>query len=156
MTSGGRRAGFQTAVFALIFVLVLLIGLFAMLILHRPPRVAKEMLPPKVTQPDADEAPLVKSATLEIHFYLDTTESMRGFLTQPEGRKNYFNEILDKALGILKEGWTEAHVHFWGFGQKDTAAANRAAAPVPIELRSFLGKPDAFTGTKTFIDTAIH
>jgi hypothetical protein len=144
MTSVGRRSGFQLAVFALIVVLLVLAGLVAAVVLHKPNHGGKaSMLPPNISE----EAPLTKSGSIEINFYLDITESMRGYLSQPEGRKNYFNEILDKALGILKEGWTDARVHFWGFGDEK---------PVPVELRNFLGKPDAFKGRHTLIDKAIQ
>ncbi len=137
ITPNGRRSGFYLAlcVSAAFLVSTGCRGC------HRPERVAL---------PDPDDFQknqVSKSSSIEINFYLDTTQSMRGYLGQPEGRKNYFNEILDKATGILKEGWTDARVHFWGFGKEK---------PEPIDLRSFLGKPGAFTGTNTYIEKAIQ
>jgi hypothetical protein len=138
MAFGVRSAVFQLAFPSLLTALLILGGCRGC---HR---VAKVSLP---NAEDAGKPPLAKSGSVDIHFYLDTTQSMRGYLSQPEGRKNYFNEILDKPTGILREGWTNAAMHFWGFG---TDKIER------IDFRKYLGNPEAFTGKKTYIDRAIQ
>jgi hypothetical protein len=138
MAFGVRSAVFQLAFPSLLTALLILGGCRGC---HR---VATVSLP---NVEDAGKAPLAKSASIDINFYLDTTQSMRGYLAQPEGRKNYFNEILDKPTGILREGWTNATMHFWGFG---TGKIERT------DFRKYLGNPEAFTGTKTYIDRAIQ
>jgi hypothetical protein len=105
--------------------------------------------PPKVTEalPEGLEEPAPEpSRSVEVHFYLDATQSMQGFLYQPAGRTNYFRTLLDHIGGILFDTWADhPQVHYWGFGRNE---------PWKIEIRDYL-EPKAFNGTKTFIDQAI-
>jgi hypothetical protein len=94
---------------------------------------------------DVDQPAPTQSPSVEINFYLDTTQSIRGFLHQPPGKANYFRDVLDKVGGILAGTWDRAEPHFWGFG---------GPRPEPIEIRNYLS-PEAFGGTRTFIDHAI-
>lgn len=129
------------AIFAVLIVLVVALVAYMGLMVARRPK------PKPPTHEIEDLKPLTKSKAIDINFYLDTTMSMRGYLAQPDGVKNYFNEILYKAEGTLRSGWPTSTFCPWGFADGD---------PKEIALRDYLGNPGNFTGIKTFIDRAIR
>jgi hypothetical protein len=106
--------------------------------------------PPKIPAgkalPEDKESGLAPSPSVEVHFYLDTTQSIRGFLHQPEGKPNYFSAILTEVGGVLSGTWAKYDPHYWGFGRKGD--------PWPIEVRDYLD-PKKFDGTRTFINEPI-
>jgi hypothetical protein len=88
------------------------------------------------------------SKSIDLHFYLDASGSMKAFLAAPKvGQNNYFTRVLNKAGDILSESWN-ANVSFWRFGEGD---------PRPLDSESFSKflAPSAYTDRSTHIEKAI-
>jgi hypothetical protein len=99
------------------------------------------------SMPELDKLPkLTASAAIKADFYLDTTESMQGYLAQPPGKKNYFTALLDQIEGILSPRSSKNNFRTLGFADGE---------PKPILLSKYLKNRAAFDGKKTFIDRAI-
>jgi hypothetical protein len=103
--------------------------------------VALTLLPP----PDGASA---VSKSIDLHFYLDSSGSMKNFLVAAKpGQTNYFTRVLNKAGDILSESWN-ANVSFWRFGDGEPRQLDGDG------LSKFL-VPAAFTDKSTHIEKAI-
>ena len=88
------------------------------------------------------------SKSIDLHFYLDASGSMKAFLAAPKaGQNNYFTRVLNKAGDILSESWN-ANVSFWRFGEGEPRQLDSEG------LGKFLA-PSAFTDRSTHIEKAI-
>jgi len=109
---------------------------------HRSPdkNVAIPLPPP--------DMPAEKSDSIDLHFYLDASASMKGFLANPKaGQTNYFASIVKDAGNILCTAW-DGNCTFWRFGDGE---------PRQLEDNDIYAftKPSAFTDQYTHIEKAI-
>ena len=94
------------------------------------------------------DQPVEKSESIDLHFYLDASASMKGFLANPRpGQANYFASIMRDANNILCTAW-DGNCTFWRFGDGE---------PRQLEDNSIYAftKPSAFTDQYTHIEKAI-
>ena len=98
---------------------------------------------------DAEAGPPAVSRKIDLHFYLDSSGSMKDFLTAAKpGLHNYFEKVLNQAGNVLSESW-DANVTFWRFGEGEPRPLDEEA------LHRFL-TPAAFTDRSTHIEKAIE
>lgn len=98
--------------------------------------------------PPKDPALPVKSESIDLHFYLDASASMRGFLASPKtGQKNYFTNILRDAGNVLGAAW-DGNFTFWRFGDGEPRQLE------DDDIRAFMRGP-AFGDQFTHIERAI-
>jgi len=97
----------------------------------------------------AEAAPAAVSSKIDLHFYLDSSGSMKAFLAPARpGQPNYFTRVLNQAGDILSESWN-ATVSFWRFGDGEPRKISANS------LGEFLS-PSAFTDRSTHIEKAIQ
>ena len=96
---------------------------------------------------DTEAAPKL-SAQVVVDIYLDTSQSMRGFLVDKQ--PNHFRDVLNRSQDILTVAWDKADVHGWRFGNLGKSA------PLGSSLREFAQRPVLFSDLETHIDEAIR
>lgn len=98
--------------------------------------------------PPRDPVSPAKSDSVDLHFYLDSSASMKGFLADPKpGQKNYFTNILKDAGNVLGAAW-DGNFSFWRFGNGEPREVDEDG------IRALL-KGSAFTDQSTHIEKAI-
>jgi hypothetical protein len=107
---------------------------------------------PTATLPEAQDEfakkPLVKSQSIQVDFYIDSSTPLRGFLVPGKGeRPNYFLDVLNKAPDILSETWFETSMKYWRFG---------AGEPAPVASLLAFKNPSQFSDLKTYIEKPIR